>query len=26
MHGKEQPDGTIKPEDVQKFPRPAPTK
>ncbi len=22
MHGKEQPDGTIKPEDVQKFPRP----
>jgi hypothetical protein len=24
MHGKEQPDGTIKPEDVQKFPRPAP--
>jgi hypothetical protein len=22
MHGKEQPDGTIKPEDVQHFPRP----
>jgi hypothetical protein len=23
MHGKEQPDGTIKPEDVQHFPQPA---
>jgi hypothetical protein len=24
MHGMEQPDGTIRPEDVQRFPRPAP--
>lgn len=26
MHGKEQPDGTIKPDDVQHFPKPVPAK